>query len=147
MWVGPDPLHPGSDSAFLIDGTSFASPFVAGIAALVWTANPALPNATVWALLQKHANAGQGINMVNAYGPVREALMSTGQSFAPKILLKSPTPPAQVSQPNPMLLSVATFDVEDGESCGWAKATGRSACSSSGRWSSTRTTARPRWPT
>ena len=117
MWVGPDPLHPGSDSAFLIDGTSFASPFVAGIAALVWTANPALPNATVWALLQKHANAGQGINMVNAYGPVREALMSTGQSFAPKILLKSPTPPAQVSQPNPMLLSVATFDVEDGESC------------------------------
>ena len=42
MRVGPDPLNSAPETLFWAQGTSFASPFVAAVAALVWAANPGL---------------------------------------------------------------------------------------------------------
>ncbi|MBN2361681.1 MAG: S8 family serine peptidase, partial [Deltaproteobacteria bacterium] len=44
--VGPDPEHLANE-ARLVSGTSFSSPFAAGVAALVWAADPTLPASTV----------------------------------------------------------------------------------------------------
>lgn len=39
LWVGPDPDNP-ANHARRISGTSFSSPFAAGVAALIWAAKP-----------------------------------------------------------------------------------------------------------
>ncbi|MGC4115984.1 MAG: S8 family serine peptidase [Myxococcales bacterium] len=57
MWVGPDPDNAGN-VARLVSGTSFSSPFVAGVAALVWAANPGLSAGQVWETLRDTAHVG-----------------------------------------------------------------------------------------
>src|SRR5690606_24486723 len=41
LWLGPDPSAP-ANTARTLNGTSFSSPFTAGVAALIWAANPGL---------------------------------------------------------------------------------------------------------
>lgn len=78
VWTGADPDNP-SNQARLRFGTSYASPFVAGVAALVWAANPSLSASQVWAILRDTAHVG-GVGVsgherrVNALGAVSRAL-------------------------------------------------------------------------
>lgn len=52
-----------------VSGTSFSAPICAGIAALVWTANPGLSNTQVREIMQESAvNAGSGWNMFFGFG-------------------------------------------------------------------------------
>ncbi|MCS7219255.1 MAG: S8/S53 family peptidase [Thermus sp.] len=80
VWTGPDP-DDNRNRARKQMGTSFSSPFVAGVAALVWAANPALSAGQVWEILRDTAhNCDLGPEVtghrrcVNAYGAVLRAL-------------------------------------------------------------------------
>ncbi len=80
--VGPDPKKMSVHS---VNGTSFASPFVAGVAGLVWAANPALSADQVEAILYSTADLTTDPNpavkhqekIVNAYKAVIAALGGT----------------------------------------------------------------------
>lgn len=81
VWSVENPLNSSLTGARLINGTSFASPFVAGVAALVRSADPALSNEEVRQLLMETAHVG-GLGSevtgyqrrVNAFGAVAHAL-------------------------------------------------------------------------
>jgi subtilisin family serine protease len=91
-WIGPDP-DDRPNVARLKPGTSFASPFVAGVAALVWAARPSLSANEVWRILRDTAHVG-GVGVpghqrrVNAFGAVSAILSS---SRPPTISLSGPT--------------------------------------------------------
>lgn len=90
-WIGPDPdvAASGPNSAQLIAGTSGASPFVAGVAALVWAAKPSLSAGEVEEVLYRtaHSDVGPIKRRVNAYAAVRDAL---GGNTAPFVQLLTP---------------------------------------------------------
>lgn len=80
VWAGPDP-DDNRNRARRKSGTSYSSPFVAGVAALVWAANPALSAGQVWEILRDTAHncdLGPGVTghrrCVNAYRAVLRAL-------------------------------------------------------------------------
>ena len=71
---------PGSNFVYSVSGTSFSSPFTAGVAALVWAANPALSPGDVVATMLAYGNRNQPPqvdNTVNAYRAVIAALGGT----------------------------------------------------------------------
>ncbi|HVX92762.1 MAG TPA: S8 family serine peptidase, partial [Candidatus Dojkabacteria bacterium] len=82
MGTNEDPESPSQFSLFsnslLTSGTSFASPQVSAVAALVWTANPALTASQVRYILDRSAipissrfNTLVGYGVLNAYNAVR----------------------------------------------------------------------------
>ena len=76
VWAPEDNIASGKMR--LVNGTSVASPFVAGVAALVWAANPGLgPNDIERIMLQTaHTNNGDGVvgRVVNAAAAVQRSL-------------------------------------------------------------------------
>lgn len=77
VWVGPDQQYPDVHGFY---ATSAATPFVAGVAALVVTANPSLTNDQVEKILIDTANPSSDGNVrryVNAYAAVIKALGGT----------------------------------------------------------------------
>jgi hypothetical protein len=88
----PDSIQ--DPNAKTLCGTSYASPFVAGVAALVKSADPNLSNDEVWQILKETAHIG-GIGLfngtqrrINAFGAVNRAL---GEPYtAPTITINEP---------------------------------------------------------
>jgi serine protease len=78
VWVGGDY---GDNSPHEFRGTSAASPFIAGVAALIWAANPGLSNDGVERVMYETAHQGQAAGHVerwpNAYAAVIRALGGT----------------------------------------------------------------------
>ncbi|HNT86286.1 MAG TPA: S8 family serine peptidase, partial [Candidatus Hydrogenedentes bacterium] len=82
--VGPDPST--GAGAHQKNGTSFSAPYVAGVAALVWAANPSLSASAVRNILINTAHTSPDSRVgryINAYAAVREALGAT-------IIIESP---------------------------------------------------------
>ena len=72
---GPDPDDPSNEARFR-SGTSVASPFAAGVAALIWAANPDLSADQVWEIMEETAHRrypGASVKWVNAYDAVLRA--------------------------------------------------------------------------
>jgi len=75
VFGGPDPDNPGNEARFK-SGTSVASPFAAGVAALIWAANPDLSADQVWEIMEETAHRrypGASVKWVNAYDAVLRA--------------------------------------------------------------------------
>lgn len=92
VMVGPDNGSSGSD-AQSISGTSFSSPYTAGVAALIWAANPSLNSGQVLNILydNAHTSPDSDVNRyVNAYAAVEDALGTV-------INIQSPTGGTSVS--------------------------------------------------
>jgi serine protease len=65
------------DGAHWFTGTSHASPYAAGVAALIWAADPSLSADDVWNIMQETAHSrypGASTRWVNAHDAVQEAL-------------------------------------------------------------------------
>jgi serine protease len=76
--VGPDPANSAPNAAYVALGTSVASPYTAGVAALIWAANPDLSADGVEdALLRamtESPDSTVGTRVINALDAIREAL-------------------------------------------------------------------------
>ncbi|MBC8185840.1 S8 family serine peptidase [candidate division KSB1 bacterium] len=79
LWTTPTPANPESDD---FGGTSCASPYAAGIVAMMKAVNPTLSKDDLETILQETANASPDARMttgyVNAFASVQEALLSPG---------------------------------------------------------------------
>lgn len=114
VWVGPDPESP-ENIAQRMSGTSFSSPFAAGVAALIWAANPFMAAGTVEDILMRtahHSDDPDVSGIVNAYDGVRAAL----GNIHPEIDLVSPTNGREIELGLPVQLRVNVSDFEDGGS-------------------------------
>jgi serine protease len=92
-----DPTDPEKNELRRVSGTSYSSPFVAGVAALVWYANPELTASQVRTILRMTAhNGGLGSKVtghqyrINAFGAVAHALGYEAWS-EPTITIQAPT--------------------------------------------------------
>jgi serine protease len=82
VWVGGDY---GDNAPHMFTGTSAASPFVAGVAALIWAANPGLDNAGVERVLYETAHHGKHDQIErwpNLYAAVIRAMGGTPPEIA-----------------------------------------------------------------
>lgn len=117
LWLGPDPSAP-SNRVRVKRGTSFSSPFAAGVAALIWAADPSLSASEVERILMStaHSSPDSKVNRyVNALGAVQEAL----GNLAPVIdLFGHDDGDALERDLNiPLNLSATVEDFEDGKNC------------------------------
>jgi serine protease len=121
VWGGPDP---SDGTVRKVSGTSVASPFVAGVAALIWAANPDLPARRVKDLLFELAHTG-GVHgegghqrRVNAFGAVSRAL----GNVPPFIRIERPSEGSTFSWRLPVSLEALTYDPDTSgtPSVGWS---------------------------
>lgn len=112
VFVGPDPDVSGVSS---ISGTSFASPFMAGVAALVWAADPSLSADQVIGSIFANAHSSPHIKVpryVNAWGAVQAAL---GGNTPPNLDIIGPSSGASFSRGSELVsFSAIASDEEDG---------------------------------
>ena len=115
--VGPSG-NPANNRAQIVHGTSYSSPYAAGVAALIWAANPALSADQVENILLTHANDSPDPKVslyVNAFRAIRSIL----PNLAPLLSITEPSPGQTVGY-GPFSQSqfkAKVEDFEDGPSC------------------------------
>ena len=112
LWLGPDPDAP-SNQVQVKNGTSFSSPFAAGVAALIWAANPGLGAGEVEDILMETAHFSQDGRVnhyVNALGAVQRVL----GNIPPSITLNAS---GDVPLNRELFLQADVFDFEDAFPC------------------------------
>ena len=115
LWVGPDPDAP-TNQVQVKDGTSFSSPFVAGVAALVWAADPGLSASDVEDLLFDSAKASPDDEVgrvVDALGAVQLAL----GNIPPAVDVNRPSPGDEIRLSETVFFDAVVEDFEDGFGC------------------------------
>ncbi|MDZ7801985.1 MAG: S8/S53 family peptidase [Trueperaceae bacterium] len=114
VFTPDDPQNPESGVMGVTGGTSVASPFAAGVAALIWAAEPSLDAGQVLSVLVStaHPSNDPAVNRyVNAIGAVKSRLGNT----PPKVVILQPGP--EVTYGFPATFEATAIDLEDGEDC------------------------------
>lgn len=114
LWVGPDPDNP-ANYARKISGTSFSSPFAAGVAALIWAAKPSLSAGEVEDILKDTAHTSPDPKVkkyVNALAAVQQVL----GNIPPNVQIISPSG-GSVQVGMESRLEAAVTDFEDPFPC------------------------------
>ena len=114
VFTPDDPQNPGNGVIGVTGGTSVASPFAAGVAALIWASDPGLDAAQVLSVLVStaHPSNDPTVNRyVNAIGAVKSRLGNT----PPKVVILQPGP--EVTYGFPATFEATAIDLEDGEDC------------------------------
>lgn len=117
--VAPDPDH-ASNFATRVSGTSFSSPYVAGVAALVWAANPLLTADQVESILYSSAGVSFDLSVnTNRIVLADLAVMSALGDMPPKVSITTPSNNAQVGYGglNTVTFKASAVDFEDGAKC------------------------------
>jgi len=117
LWLGPDPKSPGNQVQRL-NGTSFSSPFAAGVAALVWAANPGASASSVEKILKDTAHTSPD-DKVGSYVNALEAVQQALGNVPPSIDLFAHED-GDVFDHDLNLsinLSAIVIDLEDGNNC------------------------------
>jgi hypothetical protein len=114
--IGPDPAAPANKARSAV-GTSYSSPYVAGVAALIWAANPGLSAKQVKDILYSTAAGSPDptVNrVVNAAAAVKAAL--GGPNVKPKVTITAPASGATVAYGgfNFVDFKASAIDVEPG---------------------------------
>ncbi len=117
VFVGPDPDNSGN-MARRTGGTSVSSPFAAGVAALIWAADPNLSANQVESILMSTArssNDSKVNRIVNAHGAVRQAL----GNIEPTVDIIKPTNGISVEHGGigGVKFEAEVFDFEDQYNC------------------------------
>lgn len=85
--TGPDPQHSTSNKVWRVDGTSVATPYALGVAALIWAANPNLGADQVEDILMNHRRSSPDDKVkkkvINALDAVLDAMPATVQITTP----------------------------------------------------------------
>jgi subtilisin family serine protease len=118
MAVGPDS---DPNQAGLAEGTSFSAPFVAGVAALVWAANPDLTAQDVKSILLETAHTSPDPTVGRYVNALDAVLAAT--STPPELTVHTPADGAQFDASVPINFVATANDYEDGEFCcviGWS---------------------------
>jgi subtilisin family serine protease len=110
--VGPqsDPNQAG-----LVVGTSFSAPFAAGVAALVWAADPDLTAGEVESILLQTAHPSPD-GTVGRYVDALAAVLAA-TSAPPELTVHAPADGAQLPAGVPVRFVATADDYEDGEYC------------------------------
>jgi subtilisin family serine protease len=109
VWTGP---NPDDDGVNTVTGTSFASPFVAGVGALVMAADPSLGPTEVAQTLRRTAHPGSGevSARVHAFGAIQEVY---GGDVPPQAHIEAPRP-GRILAPDGLHLEAQADDPESG---------------------------------
>ena len=111
-YVGPDPDHPANE-ARIFSGTSSSSPYAAGVAALIWAADPGLDAGNVEGYLVGRAHTSSDPKVeryVNAYGSVMAIL----DELPPWIEIVTPPDGSSFLGGHPVYFAAEAADLEDG---------------------------------
>jgi serine protease len=115
--LGPDGA-PSSNIAQIANGTSYSSPFAAGVAALIWAADPSLSADQVEEILFDKANGSPDPN-VNKYVDADDAVHSVPGNIRPSVQILAPANGASVTFGpfNTVSFTASAEDYEDGANC------------------------------
>ena len=95
-----------------------STPFVAGVAALVWAANPKLTYQEVWDILRTTAfQANPRMLRVKAYAAVQAAMRKAENIGWPDVTILQPAPGSALFQVGATKFTATSFDPEDGWDC------------------------------
>jgi len=116
VWAEEDPSDLPFTGAKMVSGTSVASPFVAGVAALIAAANPSLTVGQIESVLLRTMNrgmAGEAPAWVNAFAAVTSVLGGAPpDNFPPTISIMRPRDGTAVDAGRPVALIAAAADRE-----------------------------------
>ncbi|GIH24863.1 hypothetical protein Aph01nite_31730 [Acrocarpospora phusangensis] len=105
--TGADPTDPDQSTVVMAEGTSASAPFAAGVAALIWAADPQLNATQVDEILRRNLMTSPDPlvhnRMINALGAIRDVL-------PPSVRITSPLPGQTLSIVTPALFQATTFD-------------------------------------
>ena len=120
VWMA---LGPASDpnQAGLAAGTSFSAPFAAGVAALVWAADPDLSAGEVESILRETAHTSPDPTVGRYVDALAGVLAAT--STPPQLTVHRPADGAQLPAGVPVQFVATATDYQDGDYCceiGWS---------------------------